>query len=455
MHYSERVEDTIAAISTPPGEGGIAVIRVSGKQAVDIIDKVFSGGVKNYKTHTVHYGQVIDLSGDVVDDVLLSVMLAPRSYTGENTVEINCHGGILIARRVLETVLGAGALAALPGEFTFQAFVNGKLDLAQAEAVQELIAAKNEMAMHAATDQLHGRLSEHVSQFKGKLTDIAAMIEAWVDFPEEDLEFASVNEVADSLRAINGQLKQFIKTFHDGRLLREGVSLCLIGRTNVGKSSLMNALLDKDRAIVTEEHGTTRDILEDDVIINGLNFRIIDTAGIRETKGLVEQEGIRRSRKAMTEADLVLFVVDAFEGVNGEDLDLLENLPSKKTIVVWNKVDLVSEKDPGIDVENVVAVSALQGTGLDDLKECIDKVVWKSGPPSKEEIFITNTRHKEALEDAVDACDRVIEGLCQQVSPEFVAFDMRQVLVALGRILGTDITEDILSVIFSKFCIGK
>ena len=449
-------KSTIAAISTAPGEGGLSVVRIVGDDAIAIANKVFSGNVLKYKTHTVHYGRIIDKQGEVVDNALLTVMLGSKSYTGEDTVEISCHGGPLVTRKVLDCIIQAGCRHAMPGEFTFKAFINKKLDLVQAEAVQELISAKNEKAVKAAKDQLSGKLSERILDLKSKLTDIAGMLEAWVDFPEEDIEFASIDSICADLEETNYKIDQLVKTFHDGKKIHDGVSLCLIGRTNVGKSSLMNALLDKDRAIVTDIHGTTRDILEDEMILNGLNIRLMDSAGIRNTTEIIEQEGVRRSKKAMLVSDIILLVLDASEGLLEEDIQIMKEIPKNKTLIVWNKMDLVNNRKlPKISMEYVESVSALKNTGIADLKKCIDRMIWKHGPPSKEEIIITNIRHKEALMRSSEACSRVIEGLKNNVSPEFVSFDMRQSLTELGKIIGTDVTEDILSSIFSRFCIGK
>ncbi len=442
--------ETIAAISTPPGEGGIAVIRISGSKSIDCANTLFSGNVSSYKTHTAHYGKVIARDGSVIDHALLLLMRGPHSYTGEDTVEINCHGGTVVTRQVLEAAIHAGARAARPGEFTFKAFCNGRIDLAQAEAVQELIAAKSELAAQAAHEQLEGRLSHEVLTMQKDLTEIAAILEAWVDFPEEGIEFASLEDLCKTLELAMEKITHLLKTFHDGKRLFEGISLCLIGKPNVGKSSLMNALLGKDRAIVTNIPGTTRDLLEDHLTLNQLNLRLIDTAGIHESSEIVEIEGIKRSKQALESADIILYLLDAskkFEGI----LDI----PKERSILIWNKIDIQKEDLPELGFPHTVEISALEHTGLDALKKAIDALIWENGPPSKEEVLISNTRHKEALESSLANCLKVVDGLKREESPEFIAFDMRKALSDLGSIIGMDISEDILSAIFSKFCIGK
>lgn len=455
IHQPYQPGDTVAAVATPPGEGGVAIIRISGDCALDVAAKIFSGDVRSYQTHTAHFGYVKDSAGRHVDDALVLVMLGKRSYTGEDTVEVHCHGGSLISRRVLDVILAAGARAAFPGEFTFKAFINGKLDLAQAEAVQELIAAKNERAVDAAEQQLSGVLSRRIRAFQQGLTETAAILEAWVDFPEEGLEFASIEDICALLKRSAGHMQELLDTFHDGRILHEGLSLCLVGSPNVGKSSLMNALLDKERAIVSPIPGTTRDIVEDHLRINGLNIKLTDTAGIRESDEVIEQEGIRRSKLALKEADLVLLVLDVSESLGDQERLLIELVPSEKAIAVWNKCDLPHAPLSDLGLPHVVEVSAKERTGLEELRRMIDKVIWDKGPPSREEILITNVRHKEALGNAIMACEAVINGLQTGVSPEFVAADMRHCLSELGRIIGTNVGEDILSAIFSKFCVGK
>lgn len=455
IHQPYQQGETIAAIATPPGEGGVGIIRISGTDAVDAAAQVLSGSVKTYATHTAHFTHVVDQTGRHIDDVLVLVLLGKRSYTGENTVEIHCHGGSLITRKVLEAVLATGVRAARPGEFTFRAFLNGKLDLAQAEAVQELICAKNEHALDAAKNQLQGGLSQKIKTFQKKLTHIAAILDAWVDFPEEGLEFASMDEVCDDLEQICAEMVHLRDTFNDGKILHDGISLCLAGCPNVGKSSLMNALLDKDRAIVSHIPGTTRDILEDHLRLNGLNFRLIDTAGIRHSDEVIEQEGIRRTKEAMQQADLILLVLDAHKGTHAEDLELIAQVPPHKSVVVWNKSDLQPPPTQALTLPHVVAVSAKMRWGLDELRTTIDKVVWKNGPPAKDEVLITNVRHREAIINAIEACRKIIQGLRSGASPEFLTSDMRQCLSELGKIIGTNITEDILSAIFSTFCVGK
>lgn len=454
VHRPYQLGDTIAAIATPAGEGAIAVIRISGSKAFDIAETIFSGPVKSYKTHTAHYGQILAADQSPIDSVLLLSMRGPRSYTGEDTIEISCHGGSLITRKVLQRIFEAGARPAQPGEFSLQAFLNGKLDLAQAEAVQQVIAAKSDLALESAGKQLAGSLSVAISHFQKELTKIAAILEAWVDFPEEGLEFAAFDDLIAQLRQIQDQMIRLSNTFHEGKLLHEGISLCLLGSPNVGKSSLMNALLGKERAIVTDIAGTTRDLLEEEMRLSNLHFRLIDTAGIRDTVETVEQEGIRRSRAAMQEADLILLLLDASRPLNSNDQELLASVPKEKTILVWNKIDLCQPQET-IDWSPQVSISAHVKLGLHELKQAIEQLIWKKGPPSKEEVAITKLRHHTALQASIQAVQAVIDGLTQRVSAEFVASDMRHALNELGTIIGTNVTEDILTSIFSQFCLGK
>lgn len=454
VHTPYQAGETIAAIATPPGEGGIAIIRISGNSAFDIADKVFSGPIHSYTSHTAHYGRVLDQSRSTVDHALALIMKGKRSFTGEDTVEFHCHGGPIISKNVLELCLLAGARAALPGEFSFKAFMNGKLDLSQAEAISELISAKNTYALQAAEKHLEGQLSQKIHSFQKTLTHITAILEAWVDFPEEDIEFSPLEQVCSDLENLQQGMEELIQSFHNGKILHDGLSLCLVGSPNVGKSSLMNALLDEERAIVTPIPGTTRDLLEGHLHLNGLNIRLVDTAGIRQVEELIEAEGIRRSQKAMQEADLVLLVLDGHRGLNDNDQTLIDLVPKDRTVAIWNKEDLFSRPLPELPLKHA-EVSAKNKTGLKELYSLIDQIIWKNGPPSKEEIVITNLRHKEALQQALQSCKSLTTGLKQGVSPEFLTIDARQSLSELGKIIGTNITEDILTSIFSSFCIGK
>lgn len=443
--------ETIAAIATPPGEGGVAIIRISGDEALLKAGKIFSKDIQSLESHRVTFGKIVNRDGEKVDEVLLLPMHAPRTYTGEETVEIFCHGGSLITRRVLETVLEAGVRQARPGEFTFKAFINGKLDLAQAEAVQDLIGAKNELALDAAERQLEGALSKRVNSLQERMTLVAAILEASVDYPDEGLEFISKEELISRIKEANTDLEGLIGTFHEGKILHEGLSLSLVGAPNVGKSSLMNALLDRERAIVSPIAGTTRDVLEDHLRLGGLNFRVLDTAGIRLTDECIEKEGIRRSFTAIEEADLVLLVADATDDLP----EFSKNLPKEKTLLVWNKCDIQNPPAFSSPFSATVKISALKKEGLDELKKAIDQVIWKKGPPSKSEIIITNVRHKQALLEAKEALENLEEGLLSSLSPELLSLEAKAVLKSLGKILGTNVGEDILNSIFRNFCIGK
>lgn len=439
----QKSTSTIVAQATAPGEGAIAIIRMSGPEARAIASKIFSTPLD--RSHVVRYGKIMDSQGEVVDHALAVAMKAPRTYTGEDIVELHCHGGSLISRRVLEVCLTAGARAAEPGEFTFRAFMNGKIDLAQAEAVQSMIAAQSTAAASSAKNQLEGAVSKKVEELQEQLFGIAAILEAWVDFPEEGIEFGTLEDVAKKLATITLSIEAFSATFHDGKILQEGLALCLVGAPNVGKSSLMNALLKKERAIVTPLAGTTRDILEEPLRLGDLTVRLLDTAGLRETTEIVEQEGIKRSKAAIDEADIILHILDATR----PEETLLSTLPPDKTLIIWNKCDLRP------DFTAPLAISALEGTGLEDLKKAILAHIWQDGVPSKNEVLITSLRHKEALDRAATLCHTVITGLYQNISPEFLTSDLKEALKELARIIGKDVTEEVLSAIFSRFCIGK
>jgi len=384
------------------------------------------------------------------------LMRAPKSYTGEDVIELHCHGGSLITRRVLERVLFAGARAATPGEFTFRAFLNGKIDLAQAEAVQSLISARSDLAMSAAKEQLQGSLSEEIRSLQKELVDLAATFEAWVDFPEEGLEFMSLEHICDLIKRTLSKMQKRVDTYDEGKKISEGLGICLAGQPNVGKSSLMNVLLSKDRAIVTEIPGTTRDLLEEEMKLGNLHVRLIDTAGIRTTNEVIEKEGIRRSRQAIENADIILFLLDASLPLEDIHLTILNEMPKNKTLLIWNKMDLVEGSfHSSLDYPRQVFISAKEQSGIEELKKAIDGLIWEKGPPAKDEIVITHMRHYQALCRAIEAGNDVLGGLNAGNSPEFLSIDMRKMLFELGTIIGINITEDILSAIFSKFCVGK
>lgn len=458
MHFIHRPyipNETVAAIATAPGEGGIAVIRVSGSDSFSIVQKIFTGTIASYATHTVHLGKIVNREGIVLDEILLLIMRAPRSFTGEDTIEIHCHGGNLIAKKILQELIFAGAKPALPGQFSLKAFMNGKIDLTQAEAIQQVISAKNDLAMHAAEGQLQGSLSTKIKMIQKKIIDISAILEAWVDFPEEGLEFASMEEICLELEESINETKKLSNSFKEGKLLHEGLSLCLIGPPNAGKSSLMNCLLGKARAIVTDIAGTTRDTLEDFLYIGELHVKLIDTAGIRSSEEIVEQEGIKRSQQAMQESDLTLLVLDSSTPLCENGLTLLNNCDPNKTVLIWNKSDLTSTKPPDKTFPFTTTISTKTGEGMDHLKTTIYQAIWQGGPPAKEEIFLTQFRHKQAIDAAHESLSSVLEGLKTGVSPEFLSFEIRKALFELGTILGMDISEEVLSSIFSKFCVGK
>ena len=444
-------EDTIVAIASPSGEGAIALIRLSGKDAFPIADKVFSKSLHSFPSHTAHYGKILDQHHQTIDHVLLLLMRAPHSYTGENTIEISCHGGSFVTEKIVEILCKAGARLAEPGEFSLRAFLNGKIDLAQAEAVQQLIASRSALALQNAGQQLEGSLSKKILSFQKELVEIAAILEAVVDFPEEGLEFVTNLQILQRTETLAGKMEKLRDSFHDGRLLHEGILLCLVGTPNVGKSSVMNALLKRERAIVTEIAGTTRDLLEEEMRWGRFHFRLLDTAGIRETEELIEKEGIRRSRKAMQEADLVLLLLDASRPLSHEDHNLLKILPPTKTLVVWNKIDL-APPDPSL---SSLGISAKEGIGFESLQKAIEDFLLSKDALAKEEVMITRLRHKEALAEAHLSLQAAIAGLQKQISPEFLASDIRASLHSLGTILGMNITEEILNSIFSKFCLGK
>lgn len=472
------LDDTIAAISTPLGEGGIGIVRLSGRDAIPIAEKLFSSP-KNKKlsgseSHTLTYGFIHDPSANTtVDEVLVSIMKAPNTYTKEDVVEINCHGGLLPLRKTLELVLGNGARLAEPGEFTKRAFLNGRIDLSQAEAVIDLIRAKTDESREAALEQLSGGLSEKIVGLRERIASLCAHIEAYIDFPDEEIEPASMESIRNELHDILNALMLLSKSFEEGRFFREGLKVAIVGRPNVGKSSLLNALLNRDRAIVTEIPGTTRDVLEECLNISGLPVRIMDTAGIRETHEMAEKEGVVRSLRAIGDADLTIGVIDGTNALHEEDFVVLEKIKEKKNIIAVNKSDLLLAAEDGHEESlvpysgTIVKISAKTGDGLDLLKEAIIEVgighpVKAGGKRSaigqlegNNGVIVTNLRHKIAIDNALNSLTSASSAIESSLPLEIIAMEMRDGLDRVGEVVGAVTTEDILNRIFSEFCIGK
>lgn len=452
--------DTICAVSTPPGEGGIGIIRISGSNAIAIASKMFrprkDKQLDSVETHTLHFGHVVDpATEETVDEALVSVMRAPATYTREDVVEINCHGGMMPLQRTMALLIASGARQAGPGEFTKRAFLNNRIDLAQAEAVMDVIASKTELSLRAAQEQLRGGLSSEISTLRDQLLSLAASVEAGIDFPEEDIETGSGKPLADDVSLVIAGVDRLLASGAFGRILRDGFATAIVGRPNVGKSSLLNALLKQDRAIVSEVPGTTRDVLEEYLDIAGVPLRIVDTAGIRHSHDVVEKEGVRRSLAAIGSADIVLVMLDGSQPLTLEDQRVLDEVKGKIALVVINKADL-PRKLAALDQPMVqVSLSCQTGKGLDDLREAIANIVRQGTINAREHAWAVNQRHQTALAQTKESLLKAHEAAMTGLSPEFIAMDLRGALDSLGLIIGATYTEDILDRIFSDFCIGK
>lgn len=455
------LDDTITAISTPLGEGGLAVVRLSGLGALKIADACFTplGKISlrpsAAPTHTIHYGKIIR-RGAVVDEVLLAILRAPRTFTREDMVEISCHGGLLPAKLVLDTVLENGARLAEPGEFTKRAFLNGRIDLTQAEAVADLIHSHTELALRAANEQLAGKLAQRINQLRDEMVKTLAHIEAHIDFPDEDIAPDTKDQLLQRLDNAVAFMDQLLRTANEGQILRRGIRAAIVGRPNVGKSSLLNQLLGRDRAIVSPIAGTTRDTIEETTNIRGLPIVFIDTAGLRRAGDVIEEEGIRRSRETVAQAELILHVFDASEALTPEDELYLTEFARKKRILVRNKIDLPSRlKLPANLSVPAVGVCCVTGQGLEELKDAIKEIVWAGEIRAEMLEVMINSRHQDALQRARGATQRTIEALRSDLTLELVAMDLRIATNAVGEIVGKTTTEDLLDSIFSQFCIGK
>jgi tRNA modification GTPase len=453
-------DDTIVAPATAPGEGGIGILRLSGPGAEDLLLRFFSPSRLSSKldSHYLYHGLLKDTNGLPIDEVMAVLMRKPRSYTREDVAEIHCHGGNLVLRRILDLFLGAGARLARPGEFTLRAFLNGRIDLTQAEAVIDLIRSRSQLASDVALGQLEGRLAEKLKDFSVRIADILAEIEAAIDFPEEDLELEGQSVLGKYAGSLLADMDYIIHTFDSGRILRDGLNILIFGRPNVGKSSLMNNLLGEARAIVTDIPGTTRDTIEEDLVLSGIPLRLVDTAGIRSTDDPIEQEGVRRARVKVESADLVLLVIDGSQGLNEDDLLALEFCRGRDILVVLNKSDLGNLPIPSpLEGFPLVRVSALEGKGLNMLTAAIHERFSGIGGATeiRETVILTDRRHRQALVLAREAIGRFRELLVQGMSPEFGAVELREALDAIGEITGETTPDDILERIFTRFCIGK
>jgi len=445
----------IAAIATPPGEGGIAVIRVSGRDAISLVETVFRGKkLSKQASHTAHYGRIIR-NAEVIDEVVATVFRSPKTFTGEDTVEISCHGGVLVTQSVLETILATGISMAAPGEFTQRAFLNGKMELSQAEAVADMIHAKSRMALKAAQQQLEGALGVFVAQFRQAIIDATAMLELELDFIEEDVEFADRSALKALLNDLDTQIGQLLETYETGRLLRDGVRTVLVGRPNAGKSTLLNTLTGKDRAIVSDIAGTTRDTIDADWTFGGIYFKLIDTAGLRETDDLVEAEGVKRSERAIHEADVVMVLSDmTTEHGRTDAFDRLrQEHPDKPMIHIGNKMDIAKPDEDASAYD--VLITASSGVGVDKLKELLYQKALGRHDVESGSLVITATRHRDALEKARGFVHAALSRLADGASNEFLSIDLRGALHELGSITGQITNEDILDSVFSRFCIGK
>lgn len=463
MYLKLKDGDTIAAISTPLGEGGISVIRISGPEALSVADRVFVGKnrLSESPSHTAHFGRVVDEGGNFIDEVVAVAFRKPSSYTTEDVVEISCHGGYLVTQKVLHLILSAGARAAEPGEFTKRAFLNGRLDLSQAEAVGDLIHSQSEAAYRSSLRQLSGELSREIKGVRDELLNLASLLELELDFSEEDVEFANRKKLADRLTGALIVVNRLLDSYAVGRVYKEGVRVTIAGKPNAGKSSLLNSLLGEKRAIVSEIPGTTRDTISENVSIDGVLFKLTDTAGLRETADSIEREGVERAQREAEQADIVLLVTDYGESdYNGIDplYVRLQEICSKsgiKLLKVWNKLDLYqssASRSPGDGP--VFYVSALTGEGIDFLRNGLSKLT-RGGEINESSVVVTNSRHRDALARAKRSLSLALDTLASGKSGEFVALDLRAGLNALGEITGEITTEDVLNNIFSKFCIGK
>jgi tRNA modification GTPase len=455
--------DTIAAISTPIGEGGIAIVRVSGNEAIPIVEKIFRGKKKlsSVDSHTIHYGWIINPeTNEKLDESMVTVMRAPKTFTREDVVEVNVHGGIVSVSQVLQLIIEAGARLAEPGEFTKRAFLNGRIDLSQAEAVIDLIRSKTDRAMKVALSQVEGKLSREIKELRHQLIELMAHIEVNIDYPEHDVEEVTYSIIVERISLVKDRLMQLEKRGNEGKILREGVDTAIIGKPNVGKSSLLNALAKETRAIVTDIPGTTRDVIEEYVNVRGIPLKLTDTAGIRETEDLVEKIGVERSREVLKKADLILLVLNQSEPLDQGDYQLFELVKGMNLIVILNKMDLpsrmnIDEVKSYFSNRPIVSLSLRTEEGLDQLEEEVSKLFFSGKVATEDLTYISNTRHIALLREAIKSLEDARIGVEQRLPYDMIAIDIKKAWLSLGEIIGDAVSEDLVGQIFSQFCLGK
>jgi len=457
-------EDTIAAVGTRPGEAAIGIVKLSGEESISIADKIFKSKnnkrLKDMETYNMIYGNIVDKDGNIIDEVIVTLMKKPRSYTREDVAEINCHGGIAATTKVLELCIENGARTAEPGEFTKRAFLNGRIDLSQAEAVIDLVKSKTEQSLKIAAKNLKGDVGKEIRKLREMVMDVMVQLEASIDFIEEDLEITPFGRLLREVKVIKEELIELIKNEKKGEIIKNGVKVAIVGKPNVGKSSLLNLLLKKEKAIVTSIPGTTRDAVEEILYVEGIPLILVDTAGIRKTKNTIEKIGVSRSLRHIDEAELVLMVLDGNRKIGKMDLDIIKKIEDKKTICCVNKADLKQnlEMDRAIKYFNekfIIKISALKGTGIRDLESRIRKIIMDNGDINIEEKIIVNSRHKVILKGARDLLENAERAMRDKISEEFPSYDLKAAYDLMGEIIGETTGEDVLSMIFSKFCIGK
>lgn len=457
--------DTIAAIATAMSNSGIGIIRVSGNESIEIVDHIFKNSkkensLKRYKSHTIHYGFIYD-EDKILDEVMVSVFKSPHSFTTEDTVEINCHGGILVLQKILELLIKNGAKLAEPGEFTKRAFLNGRIDLSEAEAVMDVISSQNEMALQSSVKQLQGSVSDKVKELRSEIIYEIAFIESALDDPEHISLDGFTERLENKIEFLSSSVDKLLSTAENGKMIREGIRTVIVGKPNAGKSSLLNLLAGEEKAIVTEIAGTTRDIIEENINLKGIHLHIIDTAGIRKSDDIVEQIGVEKAKKYTADADLVIYVLDSSVPLDQNDYDIMEMIREKKCIILFNKTDMESLvsfddlKDKTDDSHIMIKISAKENTGIDDFEKAVEKMFFQGKIRENDEVMITNMRHKEALLEVKESLLQVKKSLDAGMPEDFYSIDLMSAYQSLGRIIGEETSEDLVNEIFSKFCMGK